>query len=304
MALPSWLTRLEAILALPRGEQPAAIAALRAETPPPSGEAWNTAFGADSLYDAWSQSEVAGALYPANAALLARLKGGARVIELGGGDGRLWRMIPADFQGELVLIDPNPEAHRAVAAALPAGVRLRSQVTTAEKADWPEADAVVASLVLHHIAGLSAPHRAAHGLAGPGKREVLRAIAGALEARGGFAVVCEADVDCEIDLAPGDPVLVDRLIDSYVRRAAASLISDLRREGAPEALRARWEGIARRWCVDQIEAASVPLAARDVYELSVPRWRDLFAAAGFSVESSRFTDRFGLFHQYVLRPHP
>ena len=67
-------------------------------------------------------------------------------------------------------------------------------------------------------------------------------------------------------------------------------------------LRARWEAIALHWCAEQVDRATDPLARRDVYELDVPRWRAVFAAAGLSVRREVFTDRYALFRQYLLQP--
>ncbi|MBN2800699.1 MAG: class I SAM-dependent methyltransferase [Deltaproteobacteria bacterium] len=293
------------VLELPRGEQLEAVRALQRARPLEVDERWNTLFGEGSLYDAWSMTTVAGAIYPANRALLREgLSGrsGWRVVEVGGGDGRLWRGLPRDLRGELVLVDPSQEAHDAVRDALPPGVALASVLAPVEAVALPDADAVLCSLTLHHVAGLSAGHRAAHGLLGTGKGEVLRAIAEALRSRAGLLLLNEADVFCDIDLPPGDPVLVDRILDSYLRRTGTSLLHDLARRDPTPDLARRWERILRQWCVDQVDVAWAPLAERDVYELTVPRWRDLLAREGLSVVSGRFTDPYGLFYQYAARP--
>lgn len=294
------LADLREIVAMPRGRQPEALDRLRRALPPAESEAWNTRFGPGSLFEAWTASSLMRGLYAANAATLRPLldaRPSWRVIEVGGGDGRLWRLLRPEDHGELVLVDPSPEAHAQVAATLPAGVRLVSHVAGVQDVDLPDADVIVCSLTLHHVAGADAAERAAHGLDGPGKREILAGFARALEARSGLAIVNEADVYCDIGLAPGDPILRERLIDSYVRRCAVALLDDL--EASPDP---RLQAIIQRWCLDQIAVADLPLAERDVYELDVPRWLALFERAGLGVEHRGFTDDHGLFCRYLLRP--
>ena len=121
---------LDELLDHPRGAQPELLAHLRERYPPPEvQEAWNTAFGEGSLFDAWTRSSVASAIYEANAASLRPLldaRPGWRVLEVGGGDGRLWRsLLRADDVGELVVVDPAPEVGPLLRQRLPAGVRLR-----------------------------------------------------------------------------------------------------------------------------------------------------------------------------------
>lgn len=289
------------ILALPRGDQAAAIEALLAGLAPVVvEEAWNTAFGPGSLFEAWTRTTVASGVYAANAATLRpRLKHGFVVVEAGAGNGELWRrLLRPDDRGTLVAIDPSAQALEALAAALPPGVSLDARVGRVEdRLPLPEADAVVCSLTLHHLAGRDAAERARHGLEGPGKREVLAAMRDAVAGRGGVVVLSEADIHCEVDLASGSEVLRERLIDSYVRRCARSLLDDLH-TGPPE-LHDRWRHIARAWCLEQPRLAAVPVAQRDVYELDVGRWLEVLAAAGLRVDVARPTDRYGLFWQYV-----
>lgn len=291
------------LLALPRGEQPEAVERLLVHTPP-VGEAWNTRFGPDSLFDAWTHTTVMQCLYDANVAVLRDLLDARTdwsAVEVGVGDGSLWgRLLRPDDRGALTLVDPVQEAHEVARRRLPAGVSVQGQVCRVEQAVLPEADVVVCSLTLHHLAGRDRVEREAHGLQGPGKLEVLQAFARAVAPRDGRVVLNEADVHCEIDLAPGDPVLRDRLLDSYVRRCGLSIVHDLASCAGDRAARLR--AVLRGWCLEQIHAWTAPLEARDVYELDVGRWRELFARAGLSVESARCTDRYGLFHQYVLRP--
>lgn len=303
---------LAEVLALPRGAQPAALRALRRGlSAPVEPEAWNSRFGPGSLFHAWTRSSLVRGLYAANAALLRpwlAARPGFRVIEVGGGDGRLWaQALPPGARGELVVIDPVAEVGERVREHLPPGVSLDfrqakiEDLVEAGRAPGP-ADAVVCSLTLHHLAGRDTTERRAHGLPGPGKAEVLAALATSLRERGGLGLVNEADVHCEIDLPPGDALLEERLLDSYVRRCAMALLSDAAADpDADDDLRARWVAIALHWCVEQVDKASLPLVERDVYELDVPRWRALFVASGLAVEAEVFTDDRALFRQYRLR---
>lgn len=298
--------RLRGILERPRAEQPAAVAAALSAWPPESGaEAWNTAFGPDSLYHAFTRSTVARGVHGANREVLRPwldARPSWRVVEVGGGDGSLWAGLlrPGDV-GEIVVVDPHPEGPAAVAAVAPPRVRVTTRATRVEAAGaLPEADAVVCSLVLHHVAGGDAAERARVGLAGPGKREVLEAFRDAVRPRDGVVLLDEADIYCDVGLLPGDAVLRDRLVDSYVRRFAASLAHDLEtRTDVDDAVRARWRAIVRDWALGQVAAADVPVGERDVYELDVASWERLLAAAGLTVRARRPTDDWMLFFQYV-----
>jgi hypothetical protein len=250
-------------------------------------------------------------LYEANRALLGpwlRGRAGWTVLEIGGGDGSLWDgLLPEDAVGTIVVVDPHPEPAARIAARVPPGVLVEPLRQRVEQATLPEADAAVMSLVLHHVAGRDGSARAAVGLRGPGKLEVLQQLAAALAPRRGVLLLNEADVHCDLELAPGDPLLADRLIDSYVRRCAAALIGPLRdaaRDPDSADLAARWWTIVRRWCLDQVDAATLPYADRDVYELDVPRWEALLDAAGLRLLRRGFTDEAGLFCQYVAQPPP
>lgn len=313
---------LAALLALPRADHPGAVLALLARWPAagaaPAGvasseapreahvEPWNTAFGPDSLYHAFTRSTAVRGLHAANRAVLRPLldaRPGFRVLDVGGGDGALWTgLLRPDDVGEIVVVDPHPDGAAGVRRAAPAGVRVTHRVGLVQDVALPEADAVVCSLVLHHVAGADAAARAEVGLRGPGKGEVLAAFRAAIAPRDGRVLLNEADVYCDIGLAPGDPLLADRLVDSYVRRFAVSLTHDLRACTDPQ-LRARWTAIVRDWSLAQVGlAGGATYADRDVYELDVVSWLRLFARAGLRVEARAFTDRWLLFHQYVLAP--
>lgn len=309
---------LAALLSRPRGEQPEAIRALLADLEPErEEEAWNTAFGPDSLFDAWTRTTVCSSLHLAlRGQVRTALAGRERpvVIEIGAGDGALWRGLASpESDGALPdgltlhVIDPVAEAHEALAASLPTTVERASKVAAIEEVvrfgSLPEADLVICSLTLHHLAGADRSERESVGLEGPGKLEVLAAIAEALRAREGRLLLAEADIHCDVAIAPGDPLLTERLLDSYVRRCGASLLVDLEGD-APAGLKRRWRAILRRWCLEQLAMAEVPIAERDVYELDVPRWLALLERAGLDVERRRFTDAWNLFHLYECRPGP
>lgn len=293
---------LRELLALPRGEQAAQVLALQAQAAERAHpEEWNTRFGPESLFQAWTTSPLMQALYAKNRAVIRPLldrRPGWRVIELGGGDGRIWELLRPDDRGEILLIDPQPEVHAQVASRMPTGVSLQSIVDVAQApANWGEADLILCSLTLHHVAGLDQGQRKAVGLSGPGKLEVLRRAKSALSARQGQLLLNEASVHCEVDLAPGDPELTDNLIDSYLRRCARAMLDAI--DAHPtHPLAGQWLSIAHRWCLDQIAVGQAPLADRDVYELDVVRWLALLERAGFSVQEHGFSDPYRLFCQY------
>ncbi|MCB9778024.1 MAG: class I SAM-dependent methyltransferase [Alphaproteobacteria bacterium] len=309
--LPALAPGLHAVLALPRADQPEALRDLRRALQAagaPTPEAWNSRFGTGSLFDAWTRSSLVEGLHRANGEVLREVlprDRPFRLLEIGGGDGRLWeRVLPEDAEGVLTMVDPVPEVADQVRARLPRGVSLDFRPGRAEAlapGSLPDVDAVVCSLTLHHVAGRDMAERRVHGLLGPGKAEVLRSLAAA--AKGGLILVNEADVHCEIDLPPGDPVLEERMLDSYVRRCALALLDDVAvRADADDDLRGRWERVVLHWCIEQLDLAAVPLPDRDVYELDAPRWRALFRRADLSLVREVPTDRYGLFRQYLLRP--
>ena len=294
---------IDVILALPRTQRPAAAAELAERVSlSASAEAWNTRFGPKSLYAAWSETRLVAGLYAANAEWLRQhLKPGWRVIEVGGGDGRLWSMLRnVATPGELVLVDPVADTHAELAKRLPQGVDLVSIERLVEDvlAELPEADAVVCSLTLHHLAGRDADERQRFGLDGVGKREVLTTFRDCIRPRGGGLLLNEADIYCEIDLPPGDPVLADRLFDSYVRRTARALCREIR---AGRGDVSRLACIVHRWCLQQVGLADAALEDRDVYELDVPQWLALLQRSGLSVIDRRFTDEEARFCLYVCR---
>ena len=297
--------RLVAILDLPRAEQVdaarALIASLPLETPP---ESWNSRFGADSLFDAWTRTSIARSVHRHLADEVRPFvqREGFRIVEVGGGNGQLWRaLLTGAERGEIVVVDLLEAAVDAVRDAVPPGVTVTGHVGSVQDIALPPCDALVCSMTLHHVAGRDAEERARHGLTGPGKREVLAAFGAALGPRDGTGFLVEADVDCEVDLAPGDPVLADHIFDSYVRRCGRAILGDLRDPGTPEALKDRFEGLLRFWFLEQLAVADVPVPERDVYELTIPRWKALIEAAGLKLEAHRCLDDHALFQLYTFR---
>jgi ubiquinone/menaquinone biosynthesis C-methylase UbiE len=291
-----WLDELEQILQRPRGEQVDAVARLRERLPPPvSPELWNTTFGEQSLFGAWTSSSLMRPLYAANAAVLRPLlRPGMTVVEVGGGDGRLWKALP-EFEGTLHVVDPAPEAHERVREVVGPQVTVIHHSCGVEQATLPDADVVVCSLTLHHVAGRDGRERARVGLAGSGKLEALQA----MRAAAPLLILNEADVHCDVSLSSGSDALVDHMVDSYLRRAARALVEDWRVAEGEDAT--RLEAVIRHFCVEQIDLAYVPVGQRDVYELDVAHWLELLAAAGFSDISHRYTDNACLFVQYLAR---
>lgn len=294
------------LLKLPRGKQSAYLkTALEALPEPEAKEEWNTRFGPGSLFEAWTASSVASAIYESNARVLRdHLKDRKdwRILEIGGGDGRLWsRVFDDDSKGELHVIDPAPEVHEQMIRVTPEGVSLHSQVALAQDASFLDVDLVVCSLTLHHVPGADQEECVEHGVSGPGKLFILKKMKESISARKGLAVLNEADIYCDIGLAPSDEILIDRLLDSYVRRCGLCLLHDIEGSSGSADMKDRWRAITRHWCLEQVAMGHMSLEDRDVYELDVPRWLGLIKRAGFEVESHQFTDDYGLFHQYLLR---
>lgn len=300
-----WKDRLIELDLLPRAYQFDALQELRRTYERSDYEQWNSAFGSESLYDAWAQLPFMQRLYESNRSIIRQaLEARPRwhVVEIGGGNGAVWeKMFTGHLPGTLTLIDPHEEAHSAVAKRLPDHVTFRSIVDTAERAEIPDADVIVSSLTLHHVAGVDAAQRRAFGLDGDGKSEVLQRCLSAIRRRQGIGILNEADCYNEIDLAPDDPVLVDRFIDAYVRRCARAIADALDGSEGESAPRQAWDVILKHWCLDQTQLAFVSRAQRDVYELDAAHWLELLARVGAHDVTHRYTDEWNLFQQYVYR---
>ncbi|MEZ4316751.1 MAG: class I SAM-dependent methyltransferase [Myxococcota bacterium] len=298
--------RIAALLALPRADQVGAARALIASLPSAERpEAWNSTFGPGSLFEAWTETAIARSVHRALASELAPIaaRPGFRIVDIGGGNGSVWRSVfDGSQRGELVVVDLLAEAIESVRAAVPAGVEVRGIVGAVQDVELPACDALVCSMTLHHVAGRDAEQRRAHGLEGPGKLEVLRAFGAALEPREGLGFLVEADVDCDLDLPPGSPELADNILDSYLRRCGRAILEDLADPAQPESMRARWRGLLRYWFLEQLAVAELPVAERDVYELTVPRWKALVSDAGLTLDAHRCLDDHALFQLYRFRP--
>ena len=163
---------------------------------------------------------------------------------------------------------------------LPSHVSFHSIVDTAERAVIPDADVIVSSLTLHHVAGVDIAQRRAFGLDGDGKSEILRRCLAAIRQRRGVGILNEADCYNEIELAPSDPVLVDRFLDAYVRRCARAVVHALDETDVDSTKRQAWTLILKHWCLDQTQLAFVPREQRDVYELDAAHSLGLLADIG------------------------
>jgi len=300
-----WKKTLDQLVLLPRAHQLAAIEELWTIYERTDYEQWNTAFGSRSLYDAWARLPFMRSLYNHNRSLIRQALQGRsdwHVVEIGGGNGALWQNFLSTLHpGTLTLIDPNVDAHVAISGRLPEHVKFRALNYDVERVEIPDADVIVCSLTLHHIAGMNTAQRRAFGLDGDGKKEILQRVVAAIRDRHGIAILNEADCYNEIDLAPGDPVLVDHFIDVYIRRAARGIAAALEMPGADPELRQAWELILKHWCIDQVALALSPRDQRDVYELDVVHWLSLLADVGAEVTTHCYTDTLHLFQQYVFR---
>src|SRR5262249_44100477 len=158
--MASWRDDLNRIVVLPHAQQYPALKALLTRRDAAPAEEWNTAFGEASLYEALTRLPDARNIYRTNRAEVRPLLDACtnwHLIEIGGGNGALWRdFFRDDEHGDFTLIDPVPETHALVAAHLPKGVQFHAVVAPIQEAQLPDADVVVCSLTLHHVAGLDA----------------------------------------------------------------------------------------------------------------------------------------------------
>ncbi len=303
--MPDITIALERLLTLPRDQQVPAASKLLDALEPVHEEPWNSTFGPESLFDAWSRTSIAQGVH---AALADRIRPvvarpGFVAVEVGAGNGNTWSSCWTGAErGTLIAIDPIPEAIDCLARDLPPGVQLVRHTKRVEDAPIPEADLIVCSMTLHHVAGRDADERRQYGLEGPGKLEVLERFGAALLPRHGEALLVEADVDCELDLPPGDPQLRDNIFDSYVRRCACSILQDLRDSSPPEPLAAAWRSLLQHWFLEQLRVADLPRQDRDVYELTRARWEALLHRAGMELLEVTPVDAWSLFVLYRFRP--
>ncbi|WP_017658693.1 class I SAM-dependent methyltransferase [Baaleninema simplex] len=295
------------LLTLPPHEQFEAAAKLRSIfNIPAQKEEWNTQFNGDSLFAAWTRCTLMHQLYTSNALILRnwlQSRRQWRVIDIGGGDGRLWSyVLNLEDEGELVVVDPASEVHEQVRQKLPPGVSLVSIQAPVETVELGEADAVVCSLILHHVAGMDANERRNHGLEGSGKLEILQEIAKALKPRQGLGILNEADFYSDLGLPSGHPLLVNNLIEAYVRRVGFSLLLDAEAiQDDGDGMAERWYSIINQWCLGQLDKAYAPVAERYDYFLDLPRWLASIERAGLKTIDRKCTDNFGIFYQYILK---
>ena len=300
-----WRQILSEIAALPRAKRREALARARESLPAEKTEEWNSSFSEDSLYEAWTTIEPMRELYKYNRRVIREFldaRPGWHIVEIGGGNGALWRdFFRENERGSFTLIDPQESAREAVKSALPGSLKFRVLAGRVEEAEIPPADLIVCGLMLHHVAGLDSNQRKRYGLEGPGKLELLERFLSSVRPGRGICILNESDVYTEIDLAPDDPLLIDRLIDSYITRAAPAVAASLEEPGLDPELGRRLEAILIHWCIGQVETAGTSLRLeRDVFELDTPCWLRLLERAGARIISHRFTDDWNLFHQYVF----
>lgn len=203
---------------------------------------------------------------------------------------------------ELWVIDPVPEAIEEVRKRVPVGVVVHGVVGRVQEVEIPPCDLLVCSMTLHHLAGLDAEQRLSYDMLGPGKREVLERFGRAL-GTSGVGFLLEADVGCDLEYAPGDPVLLDHIFDSYMRRCGRSILSDAL-QTPHEDQRARWSGLLRYWFLEQLKVARLPRSQRDVYELEVEDWLWLISESKLRIRSHGPADSIGLFVLYTFSERP
>ena len=307
--LVRFTARFRDILTKPRAQQLALFSRLGEELASfTSAEEWNTSFDIDSLYEAMTRLSIVRNIYRETRLRirdhLGKLETPWHVVELGAGNGAVWRdFMTEGLPGRLTVVDPVESVHSTVSAILPDCVEYQAITDKVEDClPLPECDVVLISLMLHHVAGRSAADKQRVGLHGPGKLEILKAVRESVASTNGIVVVNEGDVYADIDLAPGDCSLVNNFIDGYVRRFALSILDDIEERKPDEVLRNRWLTLMKKWSFEQVDQGRKPWGERDVYELDVARWMKLFNDSGFRVEQHGYLDEYLLFHQYVLRP--
>ena len=118
---------IERLLALPKPAQVPEALALLARLEPVHQEEWNSRFGPDSLFEAWTRTSIARGVHARLAEAIQPVvrEPGFTIVEVGAGNGRTWSACwNGDERGTLVVVDPVPEAIDQVADGLPPGVRL------------------------------------------------------------------------------------------------------------------------------------------------------------------------------------
>jgi hypothetical protein len=301
-----WQKKLDQVLSLPIAWQREALKKIRKEINTTIDEQWNTDFGKNSLYQAWSEIDPMRGLYNTNRKIIRDFLADKKkwiIIEIGGGNGALWKDFFQDnSEGTFILIDPVKNSHNAVSSELPGRITFRSIIEPVENVSLPAADIIVCSLMLHHIPGFDMAHNKRFGINSPGKYDILCRFLQSIRIRNGICIINESDIYTDIDLPPDDPVLIHRLIDSYIKRAGKSVAKKIDDPDISGSVKKRLELILIHWLIDQVEiAGAAPVQARDVYELDTIEWLKLLALSGAKIINHKFTDDWHLFHQYIIK---
>lgn len=302
-----WTERLNKIINLPQRHQRDAIRVLVRNLKPTINEAWNTNFAEGSLYDAWAQTLPMRNLYETNRNTIKKYiseKNNFTILEIGGGNGELWKnFFNSQTKGNYILIDPVEDSHVAVAKNIPENVSFISIKKKIQDIETlPESDIIVSSLMLHHVPGCFYEENKKYEIDGPGKGDILLKMKESIKNNDGIIILNESDVYTDIKINPKTYILYHRLIDSYVRRAAKSIAFMIENEDISEDLFLKLEQVIIKWSLEQIEiAGNAALKNRDVYELDMIHWFELFEKIGLKIVSHKITDEWHLFHQYILK---
>ena len=301
-----WQDALDQIVTLPYALQQEALKKFRKKFKLKVSEQWNTTFGKDSLYQAWTFIEPMIQLYNANREVIRDFIKNLKewtIVEIGGGNGTLWQnFFSGHSKGEFILIDPVKDSHDTVIKHFPDTVSFTSIIQPVEQVIIPHADVIVCSLMLHHIPGFNTDHNKCLGINSVGKSEIIKRFLQSIRCRNGICIINESDIYTDIDLAPHDPVLIHRLIDSYIKRAGKSVAMKIDDPAVPITVRKKLELVMIHWLIDQVEiAGQSPLSKRDIYELDTIHWLELFQRVGANIINHGFTDKWHLFHQYIIK---
>jgi len=301
-----WSEKINYIISLPQGHQRDAVRKLRATFPENIGEEWNSEFGKDSLYEAWSQILPMQNIYGLNKMTINKhIKDltNFTILEVGGGNGALWRnFFNENHKGNFILVDSNENAHKAVKETLPKSINFESVNKNIQDTEIPEADIIVCSLALHHVPGITLYENKKYGVESFGKQDIIEKFLKSIRPKNGILILNESDIYTDIKLKPRTPFLYQKLVDSYIRRACKAIIYTMEAEGTSEDLYQKLEKVIIKWSLEQIErAGNASLQERDVYELDAIHWLDLFENAKAEIVSHKNSDEWNLFHQYILK---
>ena len=90
----SWEKIIDQILILPQNQQHQALLNVRRNLKIHIKEEWNSEFGQESLYEAWSLTEPMQNIYNKNRTIIREFLNNKKnwiIVEAGGGNGSLWR---------------------------------------------------------------------------------------------------------------------------------------------------------------------------------------------------------------------